>query len=268
MELGSCILWNEEEDGSVAELDRIDRRLSNLSLRAPLHHRDAGLPLNESLASNLFARMDKATFITARLVCSTFHASSIPHITSLSFDSTQASAMHRNLADRLHVFSFVDHLDLCISLPHDISILDAPVVLARLCKLRLVPNQWKLTLPGPDTWEVIASRLAAATRLTALELDTEMLVRLKSGSHLKRLLGACPVLAELTLTGLMCTGHDSKIASAVLQVTTLRTLRSLRQNWKFWRVVNGNALALTRLQSLECVPVTTDNDVKHLELGP
>jgi hypothetical protein len=191
---------------------------------------------------------------TARLVCRAFRTASISIITYLSYDSRTArrSIEPLILAHDVHGFTSVSKLDLHLSLPQCTAMLKFPPVFSALCTLHLVKGREE---PSPAlSLAALAPLLAAATQLTTLWVEGSLLDQPDSGFQLAYALGACCGIQELRLGK-----YTGDVAQAVLQVSTLRTLRCDRdEDWA------GTISSLTGLHSLGVVLAETDEDIQTI----
>eukprot|EP00884_Botryococcus_braunii_P022390 jgi/Botrbrau1/8835/Bobra.0335s0022.1 len=158
------------------------------------------------------------------------------------------------LEPHLRVLSAVTHLTLRGHPDTGQRLLSLPDVSSRLCQL-------KLNFQGYPWFKLgdLAGSLAAATRLTLLELSWADLQSDKHDDGLARFLGACRALEELRL----CEAWPQDMAEALVNAPTLSTLRTFSSsssgiyNPLFAEVALGRWAHMTGLQALAGVPASS-----------
>jgi hypothetical protein len=180
--------------------------------------------------------LDPKMLMAARLVCRAIRAASIPCITALRyhFRNAEDPSSASDLTCRLQVFTSVGSLDLGINLfpvPH---FFEAPGVLSVLRRLRL---SWPEMEICADQLRHLATTVAAATQLTALEVSGELCEVPGFGILLAGSLGACTALRDLKLD--VC---DS------------------RKHVDVWEGLLGKSAQLSRLEALGTVVLYSKAD--------
>eukprot|EP00884_Botryococcus_braunii_P009899 jgi/Botrbrau1/18910/Bobra.177_2s0067.1 len=150
------------------------------------------------LLANILGGLDPRMLMAARLVCRAFRAASIPCVTALRYQSPYARdpSSVRDLTSRLQVFTSVGSLDLDINLFPISNFFEAPRVLSLLRRLRL---SWRKMEICDDEVRHLATSVAAATQLTALEISGELCKVEGFGILLAQSLEACSALRDLRL---------------------------------------------------------------------
>eukprot|EP00884_Botryococcus_braunii_P007101 jgi/Botrbrau1/16392/Bobra.0387s0002.1 len=154
--------------------------------------------LPEELLAKTLGILDPNMLMTARLGCRAFRDASVPCITALRYRSWQAGDSNSvsDLTCRLQVFTSVDSLDLDINKFPIPRFFEAPGVLSVLRRLHLSSPETELCA---DELGHLATTVAAATQLTALEVSGELCEVPGFGILLSGSLQACTALRDLRL---------------------------------------------------------------------
>eukprot|EP00884_Botryococcus_braunii_P004658 jgi/Botrbrau1/14193/Bobra.182_3s0126.1 len=159
----------------------------------------------------------------------------------------------------LGAFTSLTYLDLCISLPQDLPLLQCPGVISKLRELD-VYGIWDPGSAAQGLLIGLAQTLAPATCLTSLALEVTIPAETAvqpsdSGLQLAHLLGACPSVRRLELRGDHIWIEDPEVlGQAVMEAQNLSAFCADVRN-RLWRSLVPGIAQLTRLQALEHVPL-------------
>eukprot|EP00884_Botryococcus_braunii_P009257 jgi/Botrbrau1/18332/Bobra.0179s0059.1 len=207
----------------------------------------------------ILAKLDLSSLRKSRLVCKAFRTASIPCITKLQGNCLTNEMTPVTLAHSLSAFSSITELRLRVALPRDASVFVLPAALSTLRSLALeFFGTWEAV---SHSWELSVPRLAGATQLTALSINSRRIEG--AGFKLADSLRAFTTLEELTLHAIPA-GEAETLAEAVSELPRLCKLRSFPGDDCFWGSLVRNATRMTRLQSLAWLDASPDSGWEQL----
>eukprot|EP00884_Botryococcus_braunii_P001710 jgi/Botrbrau1/1153/Bobra.0162s0042.1 len=213
-----------------------------------------GLP--RDVLTCILGRLDGSALRTARLACRAFRAASVPCVRALchsySSSSQPEAAAPDLLPHCLRVFPFIIRLELSIVLPSGAAVLQLSEVTSRLAHLKLQMGSTQGS--SGDALRALAPSLAAAPRLTALEVGGAFLDSPNAGDSLAHALRACRSLEGLFLDIEDTMDDPEGLLAAALEAPSLRNLRFGHMvSDDLLTVAIRNTSRLTRLQGLDGV---------------
>jgi hypothetical protein len=224
-------------------------------VKGAMPFRGGGLQLPEDVLVRVLGNLDVSELRTVRLVCKAFRAASIPCITVLTLNSAyETSHALRSVGHRLRVLTSVTSLNVRIHLPKHAWFLQLADVASTLSKLKLLLWDADHQEAAFSSLAAVAPALAAATRLTSLELVAEEASFPEAGIHVASAVRACRALRELTIA--VPLEDYQAVAAAILEVPALHALNSEldpAENLLFWEAIAQSPHRMSRFQSLEGV---------------